>query len=229
MHVWCLLDPKQNSSFIWAELISSPWDFGEERTVSWHRCCWARIFPEVCLSVCLWDRAGQQGYVAKVTKPDIFCRSTQTFPLQKLEKREPGMQSIDRAEINSDTAMAVRVDPTLGSQGPPGGKGRAPLHEHSLQLQDMLRVPTCFKRGQVQEERLGGGGSMLLLDMHKINISKYKQPLKSHIRCVKRLPGTELVWSCYKIKLSNFKYTYWLNTKNKEALNSSSSYLFSAG
>lgn len=108
------------------------------------------------------------------------------------------MQSIDQAEINSDTVMAVRVDPTLGPQGPPGGKGRGPLHENSLQLQDMFSDPTCLKLGQVQEEGLGGGGaasaySILLLDMHKININKYQQPLKSHIRCVKRLPVPELV------------------------------------
>lgn len=129
MHAWCLLDPKQNSTFIWSELINSPWNIREKRTVSWHRCCRAHIFLEEILfgSVCPQPaghcgptglrRQGYQTWHLPLLHPDI--------PPVKVSKRtrHTGHQlsfPSDGREIKyhlfnaSDTAMAVRVDTHLG-------------------------------------------------------------------------------------------------------------------
>lgn len=128
MHVWCLLDPKQNSSFIWTELISFLGNIREKRTVSGCRCCPAHISLEVILFGSVCPRPAGQ------SRPTgLHCQGYQTWhlpplhpdiPPVKIRKRtrhtghQPSFPS-DGTEIKhhlfnaSDTAMAVRVDPHL--------------------------------------------------------------------------------------------------------------------
>lgn len=147
MYVWCLLDSKQNSRFIWTELINPPKTLERERP-SRERPSQMLLLSHLSRSDIVWlclsaaCRTELANSVSKVTKPDPFHRFTQTFPLENNNNnnnnkrtRHTGDQlsfSFDWTEIKqhlfnaSDTAMVVRMDPFLGLWRP-DGKGRGPL------------------------------------------------------------------------------------------------------